>query len=58
VETLPDQVIVQDMANLLLATRFKVFPPTVGKNWVTNFVDRHPNTLASRFFRRYDYQRA
>ena len=31
--------------------------PTIGKNWVHNFVQRH-DTLKSRFNRKHDYQRA
>ena len=45
---------VEDMANRLLADRDA---PTVGKRWASNFVGRHPN-LKTRFFRKYDYQRA
>jgi hypothetical protein len=52
---------VQQMADLLLAARTKmdpsVIPPTVGKNWTRNFIDRH-DTLKSKFSRKYDYQRA
>ena len=54
----PRPKLVQDMANLLLATRHKDPPSSVGKNWVHTFVKRHSNILASRFSRRYDYQRA
>jgi hypothetical protein len=45
---------VEDMANRLLADRDA---PTVGKRWASNFVGRHPK-LKTRFFRKYDYQRA
>jgi len=52
---------VRDMANLLLTARtqsnLSVTPPTVGKNWVQNFINRH-DTLQSKFSRKYDYQRA
>ena len=42
------------MANRLLADR-DVSP--VGKHWARNFVKRHEE-LDTRFFRKYDYQRA
>ncbi|CVL09158.1 related to transposase [Fusarium mangiferae] len=42
------------MANPLLADRDA---PAVGKRWASNFVKRHKE-LKTRFFRRYDYQRA
>jgi hypothetical protein len=45
---------VEDMANRLLADRDA---PPVGKRWASNFVKRHKE-LETRFFRRYDYQRA
>nr|AER39693.1 transposase [Verticillium dahliae] len=45
---------VEDMANRLLADRDA---PSVGKRWASNFVRRQPE-LKTRFFRRYDYQRA
>jgi hypothetical protein len=48
---------VREMANLLLEARGSTPPPSVGQNWVTKFVKRHP-LLSSRFSRRYDYQRA
>lgn len=48
---------VREMADLLLATRGSTPPPSVGQNWVTKFVKRHP-LLSSRFSKRYDYQRA
>jgi hypothetical protein len=48
---------VREMADLLLAARGSTPPLSVGQNWVTNFVKRHP-LLSSRFSRRYDYQRA
>lgn len=54
----PRPSLVQDMANLLLASREINPPPTVGKDWVTNFVKRYPRTIGSRFSRRYDYRDA
>ncbi len=39
---------VQDMANLLLANRDASKPPTVGINWIYNFVRRYP-ILKTRF---------
>jgi hypothetical protein len=48
---------VREMADLLLAARGSTPPLSVGQNWVTKFVKRHP-LLSSRFSRRYDYQRA
>jgi hypothetical protein len=48
---------VREMADLLLAARGFTPVFSVGNNWVTNFVKRHPN-LATRFSRRYNYERA
>ncbi|KAG7000206.1 hypothetical protein FocnCong_v013285 [Fusarium oxysporum f. sp. conglutinans] len=45
---------VEEMANQLLADRDA---PPVGKRWASNFVKRQKE-LKTRFFRRYDYQRA
>ncbi|KAF6527705.1 hypothetical protein HZS61_008007 [Fusarium oxysporum f. sp. conglutinans] len=45
---------VEEMANRLLADRDA---PPVGKRWASNFVKRH-RELKTRFFRRYDCQRA
>ncbi|KAG7001283.1 hypothetical protein FocnCong_v013165 [Fusarium oxysporum f. sp. conglutinans] len=45
---------VEEMANRLLADRDAL---PVGKRWAHNFVKRQPE-LKTRFFRRYDYQRA
>ncbi|KAJ0130623.1 Ankyrin repeat domain-containing protein 50 [Fusarium oxysporum f. sp. albedinis] len=45
---------VEEMANRLLADRET---PPVGKRWASNFVKRHKD-LKTRFFRKYDYQRA
>ncbi|OQD75008.1 hypothetical protein PENANT_c160G06905 [Penicillium antarcticum] len=53
----PRPSIVREMADLLLAARGSTPPLTVGQNWVTNSVKRHPE-LSSRFSRRYDYRRA
>jgi predicted HTH domain antitoxin len=53
----PRPAMVQEMANLLLATRGPTPIQTIGKNWVSNYVKRHPE-LDSRFSRRYNYNRA
>ena len=53
----PRPYMVQEMANLLLATRGTTLIQTVGKNWVTKYVKRHPE-LNTRFSRRYNYKRA
>ena len=53
----PRPSMVQEMANLLLETRGTTPIQTVGVNWVTKFVKRHPE-LDIRFSRRYDYKRA
>ena len=45
---------VEEMANRLLADRDAL---PVGKRWASNFVKRHLD-LKTRFFRKYDYQRA
>ena len=48
---------VRRKANLLLAKRVRDIsktPPTVGKNWPSNFVKRRP-TLYSKYNRKYDY---
>jgi hypothetical protein len=50
----------RDMACLLLQSRDSSSssnPPTVGKNWPTEFIKRHPG-LTTRFSRKYDYKRA
>jgi hypothetical protein len=54
----PRPSMAKDMANLLLASRGTNPPPTVGVNWVSTFIKRHKDTIASRFSRRYDYRRA
>jgi hypothetical protein len=48
---------VREMANLLLAARGSTTVLSVGENWVTNFVKRHP-ILSSRFLKGYNYARA
>jgi hypothetical protein len=53
----PRPSMVQEMANLLLATRGTTPIQTVGKNWVSTYVKRHPE-LDTRFSRRYNYKRA
>ena len=50
----PDLVIVEDMANLILASRGE---KRVGKLWAHRFVQRRPE-LKMRFSRVYDFQRA
>jgi Tc5 transposase DNA-binding domain/helix-turn-helix, Psq domain len=54
----PRPSLAKDMANLLLASRGTTPPLTVGVNWVSNFIKRNADTIASRFSRRYDYRRA
>ena len=54
----PRPSMAKDMANLLLASRGTTTPPTVGVNWVSTFIKRYKDTIASRLSRRYDYQRA
>ena len=46
---------VQEIANLLLKKRGSTPVQTVGENWVTKFVKRHPD-LASQFSRSYNYE--
>ncbi|KAJ5267711.1 hypothetical protein N7478_010519 [Penicillium angulare] len=53
----PRPSMVREMANLLLQQRGTTPVLSVGENWVTNFVKRHPD-LSSRFSRRYNYERA
>jgi hypothetical protein len=48
---------VREIADLLLAARGSSSPLSVGDNWVTNFVKRHP-ILSSRFLKRYNFERA
>jgi hypothetical protein len=45
------------MADLLLQKRGTTPVLSVGENWVTKFVQRHP-LLSSRFSKRYNYERA
>ena len=53
----PQLAIVRDTANIVLTNRGQQPAPTVGKNWVTNFVKRQP-LLQTKYNRKYDYQRA
>ena len=54
----PRSASVRQMANTLLAGRSMTDKvPTVGKNWVSSFVQRH-DELKSKYNRKYDYQRA
>ena len=53
----PRPSMVREMADLLLAQRGTTPVPSVGENWVTKFVKRHP-LLSSRFSKRYNYERA
>ena len=53
----PRPSMVREMANLLLKKRGTTPVISVGENWVTKFVKRHP-TLSSRFSKRYNYERA
>ncbi|OQE40963.1 hypothetical protein PENCOP_c005G06523, partial [Penicillium coprophilum] len=48
---------VREMANLLLEKRGTTLVLSVGENWVTKFVKRHP-LLSSQFSKRYNYERA
>lgn len=51
----PTLPFVRRMANLLLSQRAP--GSSVGKNWLTRFVQRH-DVLMSKYLRKYDYQRA
>jgi hypothetical protein len=53
----PRPSMVADMANLLLSRRGETPIQTVGVNWTTTFVKRHPN-LSYRYSKRYNYERA
>jgi hypothetical protein len=53
----PRYSVVEETANILLASRDSATPITVGKLWSYNFVRRQP-LLAAKYNRRYDYQRA
>ena len=48
---------VREMADLLLQQRGTTPVISVGENWVTKFIKRHP-LLSSRFSKRYNYERA
>jgi hypothetical protein len=48
---------VREMANLLLTARGSTPPLSVGQNWVTKYVKRHPD-LSSRFSKSYNFKRA
>ena len=52
---LPRPSTVREMARLLLAKRKQ--PASVGKVWVTNFINRH-DSIKSKCNRKYDYQRS
>jgi hypothetical protein len=53
----PQVAIVRDIAYIILSNRSQQPAPTIGKNWVTNFVKRQP-LLRTKYNRKYDYQRA
>lgn len=53
----PQQAVVKDWANVMLRSKQPSDPQTVGTNWVTKFVKRHPE-LNSVYNRKMDYQRA
>lgn len=53
----PRQATVREMANILLAERDPSLSLTVGKNWLSTFVQRQPE-LRTHYSRRYNYQRA
>jgi len=53
----PQYAFVKNMANIILKRKNPPTPQTVGTNWVTKFVKRHPE-LQSVFNRKFDYQRA
>src|ERR1700712_2241050 len=53
----PQRSIVEDMANTMLQSKNPSNLQTVGRNWVTTFVKRHPQ-LDSFYNRKFDYQRA
>jgi alkylated DNA nucleotide flippase Atl1 len=53
----PRRATVREIADILLVARGITPPPTVGINWVSNFIKRR-DKLRTRFSRRYDYQRA
>ena len=47
----------REIANLLLEKRGTTPVPSVGENWVTNYMKRR-SLLSSRFSKRYNYERA
>jgi len=51
----PTLPFIRRMADLLLSERIP--DSSVGKHWITRFVDRH-DEIMSKFLRKYDYQRA
>lgn len=53
----PRPATVREIANLLLMRRGSTPVQTVGENWVSNYIKRHPE-LSTRFSRRYNYERA
>lgn len=53
----PRPSMVREMAALLLQHRGISNTTPIGQNWVTKFVNRHPE-IKSRFSRRYNYDRA
>jgi hypothetical protein len=53
----PQITVVREIANIILITRDASSLQTVGKNWATNFVNRH-ESLRTMYNRKYDYQRA
>jgi hypothetical protein len=53
----PRPAMVREMAALLLQHRGINNTTPIGQNWVTKFVNRHPE-IKSRFSRRYNYERA
>jgi hypothetical protein len=52
----PRPSIVREMADLLLQKRGTTPVLSVGENWATKFVKRHP-LLSSRFSKQYNYER-
>ena len=51
------QAVVRDIAAIILSNRSEQPPLTLGKNWITSFIRRHPS-LQTKYNRKYDYQRA
>jgi hypothetical protein len=50
----PRKTTIREMANILLAARGSYPPPTVGLNWLDNFIDRRPE-FRMRALIRYNY---